>query len=163
MNATITIMTKLNEIFAPMDAKVITSTKEWAKGRNQAISDYWSSEECKALRGNPTSRYEKLYSIAGGKSWYDVLYGNSDEGIDEFVIKNCETINKKRNAKIAAKLEKLGIKDVVSEEFSHTNNGFNGVFVINTDNGKKRVMIETILAGGYNVQCLHLRVLVKVK
>lgn len=53
--------------------------------------------------------------------------------------------------------------EVVSKEFDMTTDGFNGVFVINTNNGVKRVFIETVYAGGYNIQCLHLRVLVKVK
>lgn len=34
---------------------------------------------------------------------------------------------------------------------------------VNTESGIKRVKIETILAGGYNVQCLHYRTLVNVK
>lgn len=83
--------------------------------------------------------------------------------IEEFIEKNCAATVAKRNATIAAKLEKAGVTEVVSEQFTYTKDGFDGVFVVNTDAGMKRVKINTIRAGGYNIQCLHLRVLVSVK
>ena len=67
------------------------------------------------------------------------------------------------NATIAAKLAKAGVDEVEGAEFTRTNDGFNGLFVVNTPTGPKSVHIETITAGGYNIQCLHLRVLVTVR
>ncbi len=163
MNATAAIIAKLNEVFADMDAKVLEQSKEWAKGRAQAIRDFKASDEYKELRGNAWALYGKLHAIAGGKTWYNVFNGNSAAIIEEFVTKNCAAIAAKRNASIAKKLEKAGVTEVVSEEFHHTNDGFNGVFVVETNAGRKTVRVETIYAGGYNIQCLHLRVLVKVK
>ncbi len=163
MNATAAIVAKLNEVFAPMDVKVLAASQEWAKGRAQAIRDFKASDEYKELRGNAWALYDKLYAIAGGKTWYNVFNGNSAAGIEAFMVKNCAAIAEKRNANIAAKLAKAGVTEVVSEEFNRTNDGFNGVFVVNTNAGKKVVTIDTIYAGGYNIQCLHLRVLVKVK
>ncbi len=43
----------------------------------------------------------------------------------------------KRNSMIAEKLEKLNITKIVSNEYSKTNDGFNGVFIVETDVGKK--------------------------
>lgn len=163
MNATAAIIAKLNEVFAPMDARFLEQSQEWAKGRAQAIRDFKASDEYQAIRRDPWALYEKLHAIAGGKTWYNVFNGNSDAIIEAFVAKNCAAIADKRNANIARKLEKAGVTEVVSEEFTHTNDGFNGVFVLNTNAGRKSVSIETIYAGGYNVQCLHRRVLVKVK
>ena len=163
MNATAKIVAKLNEVFAPMDAEVLEASQEWAKGRVQAIREFKTSEEGQAMRRDQWAYYGKLHAIAGGKTWYNVFDGRNAAMIEEFVTKNCKTTADKRNASIAAKLNKAGVTEVISEEFTKTRDGFDGVFIVNTDAGKKRVTINTIRAGGYNVQCLHLRILVKVK
>ena len=165
MNATTKIMNKLEEIFAPMDAKVLEASKQWAKERQNAIYDFQKSEEYKELKGaqNTWKRYDHLFAIAGGKTWYKIFTSYGGESLEEFITKNCAKIAANRNAKIAAKLQKSGVTEVISESFTNTNDGFNGVFIVNTDGGQKRVTIDTVYAGGYNIQCLHLRVLVKVK
>lgn len=165
MNAAIkAITTKLNEIFAPMDAKVLDGTKEWAKGRIKAIHDFKASDEYKDnIRRDSWGVMAKLYAIAGGKTWYNVFYGRTLDMINPIIEKSCAEQVTKRNSMIATKLEKAGVTEVITEEFTNTDDGFNGVFVVSTNAGTKRVKIETIYAGGYNVQCLHLRTLVKVK
>lgn len=160
MNAVQEIMNKLDEIFAEMDAKVLESSKKWALERQAAVYEFLRSDEAKEMK---MQKYQKAFDIAGGKGWYNVIYGNSDEYILAFVEKNCAAIVKKRNANIAKKLEKAEVKEVISNEFSRSNDGFNGVFHVKCDNGVKKVSIESIYAGGYNIQCLHQRVLVKVK
>jgi hypothetical protein len=160
MNAINEIMKKLDEIFAEMDAKILEASKKWALERRDAMYEFLSSDEAKSMK---MDKYPKAFSIAGGKSWYNVFYGNSEAGIIEFIEKNCAAIVKRRNASIAKKLEKAGVKEVISEEFSRCNDGFNGFFMINCDSGIKKVSIESIYAGGYNIQCLHQRVLCKVK
>lgn len=156
------IMSQLNEVFVEMDAKVLEASKKWAFERSAAVSAFYASDEYKTMpRGE--GRILKAMAIAGGKTWYNIIYGTGDEYILNFVEKNCKAIATKRNASIAKKLEKAGVTEVTSQEFTHTNDGFNGMFMVNTDKGAKRVIIESIYAGGYNVQCLHLRVLVKIK
>ena len=162
MNAINVIMNKLEVIFAEMDKRILEESKKWALERSKAVSEFYSSDEYKSMpRGE--GRILKAMSIAGGKSWYKVVYGNSEDYILNFVEKNCEAVVKKRNANIAKKLEKAGVVEVLSEEFSRCDDGFNGFFMINCDNGLKKVSIESIYAGGYNIQCLHQRVLCKVK
>lgn len=155
------ILAQLDEVFKDMDARVLEKSKEWALERREATYEFLKSDDAKAM--SSTTKYLKAFDVAGGKTWYNKLYGNDDATILAFVEKNCKAIADKRNHNIAKKLEKAEVTEVVSSEFVNTNDGFNGVFMINTNNGVKKVTIETVYAGGYNVQCLHLRVLVKVK
>ena len=162
-NAAATIMNELNEVFAPMDAEVLEATKVWAKGRVEALKAFKASDEYKALSRDAWKLYPRMFDICGGKTWYNVFNGRNEAMINEFVTKNCAAIVEKRNALISSKLAKAGVNEVVSKEYNRTNGGFDGVFVVNTDAGRKVVTVNTIRAGGYNIQCLHLRVLVKVK
>lgn len=163
MTAIDTIIAKLNEVFAPMDEEVLIATKKWAKNRVKAIREFKNSDEAKQLRKNQHAYYTKLFALAGGKTWYNVFDGRTEEMIEQAVTKICKANVDKRNANIATKLVSSGVTEVLRQEFAYTVDGFDGVFIVNTDAGVKRVSINTIRAGGYNVQCLHLRVLVKVK
>lgn len=158
-----TIMNKLADIFAPMDVEVLEATKLWAKGRVDALKAFKASDEYQELRRDAWSLYPRMFAICGGKVWYNIFNDRNEAMINEFVAKNCEAISIKRNASIASKLAKAGVSEVISEEFTRTKDGFNGVFVVNTNTGRKVVTINTVRAGGYNIQCLHLRVLVKIK
>lgn len=150
-------------IFAEMDARVLEETKLWAIGRTKAIHEYTSSEEYKDRSIHYSVKYEKLFAIAGGKTWYNIFDGRNQEMIDEIIVKHCAAVAKRRNASIAKKLEKAGVTEALELTFESSHDGFHGVYRINTNAGEKRIIIESIYAGGYNIQCLHMRVLVKVK
>lgn len=155
-------MEKLDEVFAPMDAIVVEAAKKWGVERFEAVKAFICTKEYKQIT-NTTAKYDKLHEIAGGKTWYNIFNGRNKILIEEFMVKNCEMVVKKRNVSIAKKLEKAGVAEVLGETLYDTKDGFNGFFKVVTDKGIKNVNVETIMAGGYNIQCLHLRVLVKVK
>lgn len=74
--------------------------------------------------------------------------------IDEILEKDA----KSRITKLIAKVEKKAGKIVDARDLYFGSDGtLNGVVV----GEKETVHVETILAGGYNIQCLHYRVLVK--
>ena len=159
MNA---IIASLNEAFAQMDTEVAEKAVKWGVERAAAVVAFRQSEEYQTMRKNAWVLYPHMHSIAGGKTWYNVFEGRNDAMIAEFMIKNAQATADKRNASIAKKLAALNVKEVVSTVYTRTNDGFNGCFVVETDAGKKTITIDTIHAGGYNIQCFHLRVLVKV-
>ena len=128
-----------------------------------AVQTFMQSEEAKTLRRDVWAYYERLHQVAGGKAWFSLFHGRNEEMIEEMIEKNCKQSADKRNASIANKLQKAGVIDVISEEFIMSDDGFDGIFVVNTDKGQKTVTVNTVKAGGHSIQCLHLRVLVKVK
>ncbi len=153
-----TIMQQLSEVFAQRDVKLVEDTKTWASERLAALAVYLKSDERKSDR-----TYETRFAICGGKTWYGIIYGRSIEDRNQMIEKRCAAAQKKRNESITAKLIKAGVSEVTGTKFVHTNDGFHGYFHVETDKGSKLVEIETIFAGGYNIQCAHNRTLVKVK
>jgi hypothetical protein len=159
------IIKSLDEVFSPMDAEVLAATKVWAEERMAAVAAFRASDEAKEYlaRRDSWGYYDRVFALAGGKSWYQALNGRNQAGREEVVTKNCAAIAAKRNAGIAKKLQAAGVTSVESTTYTRTTDGFDGTFVVLTDAGRKVVTVNTIRAGGYNIQCLHLRVLTKVK
>lgn len=158
MTATTQIAQQLAPMFAEQDAKIEARDVAWALDRVAAIAAFRQSEEAKKMTS--TGCYLRMFEIAGGKTFYQMWQGRSEEMIREVMIKNARAVAAKRNAKIADKLVKAEVTQIVDACVAYCRDGFNGVFKIN---GDRVVTIESILAGGYNIQRLHQRVLVKIK
>lgn len=160
------IIADLNEVLKDLDAAQVIKSKEWAKARGAAIKEFKASNKFRDETGRITNQhgyYGALFEVAGGKTWYGVFNGRNAAMIDEFMEKNCQAIVEKRNVNIAKKLAKEEVTAVTGTEYVRTSDGFRGTFEVQTNKGLKTVTIETIYAGGYNIQCFHHRTLVKVR
>lgn len=142
--------------------------------KEKKIADYLEKKEAiKKWWQNPTTLegsknkfhlvdWEDLHRIAGGKTLAEKLNGINDDMAIDMAIKDAKAVIKARNAKMAKKLEQSEITNIVDNNIEVNSDGFNGTFQVDTNKGRKWVRIHTIIAGGYNIQALHYRTLVKV-
>jgi hypothetical protein len=163
MNTIETMISQLDTAFAPLDADVLENSIKWIEGRNAALNAFRESEDGKKARSNRWLYYGQVFAICGGKTWYAVINHSNADTRAAFIKKNCAKIAARRNAAIAKKLAKAEITAIVGSDFQHSTSGFDGTFQVNTNAGDRVVIINTIIAGGYNIQCRHLRVLTKIK
>ena len=154
------ITTQLESLFAEFDQKVALGTIDHLELCFRTLTE--AKEEFKHLRNDVWSYYPKLYEASGGKGNYQLIQYGVSSHVKELVTKSEKCKVDKRNLRISKKLVDSGITAVVSTSVTHSTNGFNGVFEVETDKGPKKVVIETIFVWG-EIQCPHFRVLVKVK
>lgn len=165
MTAFQTIADALAKEFAAIDAQQTERNLVWAKERVVALFEYKASADYneRSKKGAWGGQYQKMFDICGGKTWFQVLQYGFSAHAQEFVKKNTEANAKKRDAKIAQKLVALGITQVTKAEMKYNDGGFDGLFTVETEQGPKLIVINTIYAGGFNIQCFHQRTLVKVR
>jgi hypothetical protein len=163
---------QITKAFAELDAQLYTRQRAWFEARSIELRTYYKSEErtkaYESLRHMPRKQAEpirieleeKLLGIAGGKAWMELIWLTpTKESRDAAIAKNINATIARRDAQIIKALQKAGINEIPDFALTHNSDGFEGFFKV----ANHSVTIRTILAGGYNIQCLHQRTLVKVK
>ena len=147
------MLEQINKAFIELDEKMLERQTAWAMDRFDALKAHMMVKLTRM-----SGEYAKRTEIAGGKGWYHQMYGSNKTMLAEYVVKNVSAIISKRNARIVNALNNKGITTIPEFTLVHHSDGFEGFFNV----AGHRVTIETILAGGYNIQCLHQRTLIKV-
>jgi hypothetical protein len=150
---------QLNRAFAELNQTMLDRQLAWAESRREAVKTLITELSPKRRQLGEFAYYDKVFAAAGGKTWFNMMSGRNAQQIQELVQKNVEKLVSNRDAKIIAALTKKGITEIPDFELLEISDGYEGIFYID----EHRVEIRTILAGGYNIQCLHQRTLVKVK
>ncbi len=103
------------------------------------------------------NRIAEMIKIAGSKKMYALLNQSTKNAIKEMQEITADMI-RNRNEKIVSKLKAKEINEIPSFDIEINDGSGNGYFKA----GEHNVHIRTILAGGYNIQKLHQRTLIKV-
>ena len=163
MSNTVAMMKKIQEVLAGYDAKVLQSLIDSIPVRREALKAVRARWDNKEFTGKYATNYYASAQLeaVGGKRWMENL-GYSNSALIERLTKQEAAKAEARAAKVAAVLNKAGIKEVLDGGEEYTNDGYNGWWRIETEQGTKFVRLTVIGAGGYNIQCYHYRVLTKI-
>tara|TARA_R100001129_G_C5132160_1_gene193451 strand:- start:27 stop:518 length:492 start_codon:yes stop_codon:yes gene_type:complete len=150
------ITQNLAKFFDVTDREFIKRNGEFFVERANAVRNV---ERCNDFVENHKARVR----AAGGATILRLIEHRGLDDVKEQGEKQAKRIINTRNKSLAIKLEKIGITKVVDSKIEFCADGFHGSFKVETDQGIKRIEIDTIIAGGHNIQCIHNRTLFKVK
>jgi len=141
---------QLNKAFAELNQKMLERQLQWAMTRREAVKEL--IEELKPLRRKmgEWEYYGKVFSAAGGKTWFNMIEGRNADQIRELIEKNVNGLIAKRDAKIINGLAKKGITEIPDFELVEFSDGYEGIFYI----GETRSLLVVTIFNVYTNELL---------
>jgi hypothetical protein len=167
------MLNEINTAFAALDAKLLADDQAFAAHKLDTKKDFMDAAREKHIEFKKTGiwspdvfngaydifdSYGAKVAHYGSKGMMNLLDERGRVGALEAMEKNTLALIAKRNAQIIKALTKAGVTQLPAFELVQSSDGYEGLFSV----GVHWVTIRTILAGGYNIQRLHQRTLVKV-
>ena len=154
-----TLLEQLTAAFAEADAESIANIPaEVKESREQFRALQAELREMFPRDQDYGKRWAVLYRKVSKQTIKDVTEHPFDDHVER-AINRAKRTHENRNERIAKKFEKAGISDIASDDLVVVyGKDFCGKWII----GGHLVKLDVIWAGGYNIQCLHCRVLCKI-
>ena len=159
-------------VIKSIKTQLAPTMEKWVKGqcrRIQDLNDFKSTEEYKSIKSSviadikctsSDNKFYKLLNLGYTKKEIQISKNYNTKQIIELFKKESNHKMERVDIAVNKKLTNLNITNIKELNISDGYDGFiEGSWIINTiDNNSYKFGFETILAGGYNIQCLHVRV-----